>query len=219
MDLSKQIFISTCIFLSFACLSQEDSEEKKLFSFAGRAKILGFVIIEDEWIRSFSIGGELIFKDEFSLVADIVHLRYKHEREVPKTQGDYSNYDEYWQKDARNYLAFELRYFPKFVQFENVRYYLNTYSKVGGRFLHTQDLYPLEENEIERLNSNFHDFGSSIGAKIGDPFGIDVNIGAAYRNELKNEDRYHMDGSTTYHSNVNDARWLPNIRVSFFLHL
>ena len=203
----------------FLHAQENDSDSAKLFSFAGRAKILGFCFIEDEWIRAFSIGGELILKDEISFVADIVHMRYKHEREVPKTPGDYTNYDEYWQKDARNYVAFELRYYPKFVQFENVRYYLNTYSKVGGRFLHTQDLYPLNENEVERLNSHFHDFGTSIGAKIGQRFGFDINLGAAYRNELKNEDRHQTDGSTSYHSNVRHARWVPNIRASFYLHL
>lgn len=186
-----------------------------------RAKVLGMVFIEDEWARAFSAGTELIFYHHLGVVADIVHMRWKHEREVP-INGSYSEgYNEYWQKDARNYMAFELRYYPIYRGDWAWTPYINTYSKVGRRFLHTHELYPLDsKSEVYRLNSSFYDFGTSLGVRYEEgSFGADVNIGAAYRNELKNEDYFHENGSWSYASNIRHARWIPNIRFSFFLIL
>ena len=184
-----------------------------------RAKALSMFMIEDYLITGLSAGAEVQFFDKFSIVVDIVNLRYRNEEEVPINPPESSPYNEYWQKDIRTYLAFETRYYPSFLQFDMWRFYLNGYSKVGGRFLHTQDLYPLKEDQLERLNSNFFDFGSSLGFRFGYWWGFDFNVGAAYRNETKNEDFHHIDAPSTYTKDVNDARWVPNIRASFYFNL
>lgn len=214
----KPVCILAFLLIVQTSVAQKEEELKQSnVAIAVRAKVLGFVFIEDEWARSFSAGIEVTLFHHLGVVADIVHFRYKHEREVP-INGSYNNgYDEYWQKDARNYCALEIRYYPFHTPKMIWNPYLNVYSKVGRRFLHTHELYPLEsESEVYRLNSSFYDLGTSLGVKWNkNIFGWDLNIGAAYRDELKAEDIYHEDESWTYTNNVRDARWVPNIRFSF----
>jgi hypothetical protein len=183
-----------------------------------RFKALAMVAIEDEWAGAVSAGIEFRFFEQFSVLADIVHFSYKHEREVP-INGDVTNYDEYWQKDGRSYGAFELRYYPTFLKWGKFQLYFNGFSKIGKRFLHTENLYPLQDGEAERLNSSIRDFGTSIGFQAGSTWGFDLNLGAAYRNEIKSEDIFHTNGPTTYTSGVHDDRWLMNIRISLFFNL
>lgn len=185
-----------------------------------RGKVLGYVIIEDIWVRSFSIGSEVKFNNHFSLSADLVHFRWKFEKEVYPTPGNYDDYLEYALYDARNYVALEARYYPfNFKPTVKYKPYFTAISKVGGRFLHIQDEYPPDKNEVIRLNSDFKDVGASLGLQIGQKWGFDVNMGAAYRWETKNEDIFLTDDKTQYTQNVADNRWVYNIRVNFFLNL
>jgi hypothetical protein len=185
-----------------------------------RGKALGFVIIEDHWVRSFSAGGEIRFNEQFSLCADIVHFRWKNEREVYSEPGNYENYEEYALFDARNYIAFEARYYPTiFPKTALVKPYLNALGKIGGRFIHIQDDYPPDDMEVIRLNSDFQDLGASLGIQIGRKWGFDVNLGAAHRWETKNEDIYRENMANLYTKEIPDNRWVFNMRVQFFLNL
>lgn len=183
-----------------------------------RAKALGFFILEDKWVRSFSAGTELRFYDQFSIVIDIVHLRYRNETEV-YTTSDFSEYTEFSEYDSRNYLATELRYYPAYFSSYSYRPYINVYSKFGKRNLHLEDDFPLKEGTLLNLNSQFYDFGSSLGLEVGKRFGFDFNLGLGHRFETKSEDFYHEDGSKTFTKDVPDYRWTPTIRFQFYWNL
>lgn len=213
------VILFTSVFTSKLVSAQSDSIKSQPFDFLLRAKVLGFVIIEDRWVRSFSIGGELRYKDRFSFTADLVHFRWKYEKEVYKTPGNYEDYDEFALFDARNYIALEARYYPKIGKTNFYRPYANIFSKIGGRFLHIQDKYPPDINEVIRLNSDFKDLGASLGLQFGGNFGFDVNMGVAYRFELKNEDIYQQDGNIAYTHDVQKNNWIFNIRMNFYLNL
>ena len=215
-----KLFISILIcIVSFTSVGQSENEYRR-FEYFLRAKALGFVIIEDIWVRSFSIGTEIRYNKRFSLVADLVHFRWKYEKEVYKTPGNYTDYDEFALYDARNYIALELRNYPQISKLSDFyQPYINLYSKFGGRFIHVQDNYPLENNEVYRMNSDFYDFGASMGMQIGEKIGFDFNIGAMHRWETQAEDIYQEDGSTLYTKDVITNRWSPNIRVNFFYNL
>lgn len=212
--ISLLVFIAVSLLTSNSALSQE--EKPRNVEYILRAKALGFVIIEDLWVRSFSIGGELRFRERFSLTADLVHFRWKFEEEVHYDTTNYSNYDEYALYDARNYVAFELRYYPVKAIKDNYRPYLNIFSKIGRRHLHIQENYPSKHDQVIRLNSDFYDLGSAIGLSIGKTFGFDFNMGAVYRWETKSEDIFQKNADPLYTSNVAHNRWDFNIRVSFF---
>lgn len=218
-------FNKTLLFVFISCFrviifAQKDTANARNLEFLIRGKVLGYVIIEDTWVRSFSIGGEAKINRHFSLSADLVHFRWKFEKEVYPFSGNYNDYFEYALFDARNYLAFEARYYPlKVDQIYRFKPYVAAVSKVGGRFIHIQDDYPPDENEVIRLNSDFKDLGTSLGIQIGNSWGFDVNMGASYRWETKNEDIFINTNYTQYSSNVKDQRWVYNIRINFFVNL
>jgi len=147
----KSILYVLLFLQSFFAQSQNEESDKNMEYFL-RAKVLGFVIIEDIWVRSFSIGTEIRYNKRYSLVADLVHFRWKYEKEVYTTPGNYEDYTEFALYDSRNYIALEFRYYPQFNKLSNFyQPYLNIYSKFGARFIHVQDNYPLDKNEIYRL--------------------------------------------------------------------
>lgn len=194
-----------------------DHGEKINLEFMIRAKALGFVIIEDHWVRTFSVGFELRASERFSVVMDAVHFRWMHEYE---TYPPPNPYIEYRQWDPRNYIAIEARYYPSLgIMPEDTRLYLTCFSKFGTRRVYCEELYTLEEGEVHALHSDFHDIGPAIGFQLGRRFGLDVNMGAAYRQEVKSEEIYHENAPYTYTYNVWDRRWIYNIRVNFFLNI
>ena len=212
-----KVFFILLMCINCLCSFGQDENEYRRFEYFIRAKPIGFVIIEDIWVRSFSIGTEIRYNKRFSFVADLVHFRWKYEKEVYLTPGNYDEYDEFALYDARNYVALEFRYYPQIYKLSDFyQPYVNIYSKIGGRFIHVQDAYPLEKNEVYRMNSDFQDFGASLGMQIGDKLGFDFNIGAMHRWETQAEDIFQEDGSTVYTKDVNANRWSPNIRVNFF---
>lgn len=213
---------SKCFYLLFALITihlQTFSQEKERnIECILRGKALGFFIIEDRWVQSFSAGTELRFYDQFSIVLDFVHFRYRNETEVYTTP-DFSEYDEYSEFDARNYLATELRYYPSYFSTFKYRPYINVYSKFGKRNLYLEENYPLKEGTLFKLNSDFFDLGASLGMSIGKRFGFDFNLGFAHRFESKSEQFYHENESITYTYNVPNNRWTPNVRVQFYWNL
>ena len=203
---------------SFAQDGDEPKVETKNFEFLLRSKFLSFVIIEDLWPRSHSVGGEFRFGERVSFVADLVHFRWKFEEEVFDLP-DPDQYSEYNKLDSRNYVAFEIHHYPQFVSFGELKMYYAAFSKVGRRHVEVEDQYPTKEEETYRLNGSFYDVGGAVGVQIGRRFGVDINLGAAYRNETKSEDIFHVDLPPTYTHNVSDDRWLFNIRVNMFWNL
>jgi hypothetical protein len=142
------------------------------------------------------------------------------EEEVPITPGDYSKYDEYALYDARNYVALELKYFPRFNWLDQVyRPYISLLSKIGGRYLHVQDEYPKSNNLVYHLNSDFKDLGPCLGLHFGEQWGVDVSLGAVYRWEVKAEDIYRVDLPVLYTQDVHHNVWRMNIRANLFYNL
>ena len=185
--------------------------------FIVRAKALGFCIIEDNWVRTFSAGFELKAAHRFSIVADAVHFRWMHEQEVNPPPVPY---DEWKRFDPRNYAAFELRYYPSLI-FMPVKssLYITCFAKFGTRRIYHEPQYVLVEGDVRSMHSDFHDIGPAIGITLGKRFGFDLNMGAAYRQEVKSETIVHINAPDTYTYNVWTKRWLFNIRVNFFLNL
>ena len=159
------LFVIPCRGQKNACAAYDDGHyAPQPFEVMIRGKALGFVIIEDRWIRSFSAGAEFRFFEQFSLTCDVVHTRWKYEEEVyadPINQPD--NYDEYAKLIPRNYLAVEARYYPLLLHFDQTRFYINGYGKFGKRRVYVQDKYPVEDNEVYRSHGTFQDVGGAIG--------------------------------------------------------
>ena len=207
------------LFTNTTFSQQEGLPTEKGTEFILRGKALSMVIIEDRWLSSISLGIELRIKERFSIVADAVYSRYKYEEEV-YFGNNYEKYTEFSKYDTRNYLAFEIRYYPKLNWVSNEwKWYINLFSKIGKRNLHVQDQFPREEGDVYRLNGNFNDIGSSIGVQAGKRFGVDFNVGVAYRTESRTEEVFHDQAPFTINEVNNEQRWIGNVRFHFYYNL
>ncbi|TNE54902.1 MAG: hypothetical protein EP338_05495 [Bacteroidetes bacterium] len=206
-----------CIFLltPYQSKAQEVEYSPEKFDFLLRGKALGIFIIEDLWVRSFSLGGELRIHDQASLVVDLVHFRWRKEREVYPDPLNTEVYDEYSQSDPRNYLAVELRYLlfkeklgPQWTP------YVGMLSKIGTRKIWTEELYPLEDGEIIHQQSNFYDLGSAFGIAFGERYGIDFSAGAVLRTEKGTS--WILENQEELKGPVNDRTWQGVVRLNLF---
>ncbi|WP_341901066.1 hypothetical protein [Fluviicola taffensis] len=194
--------------------SQDNSPAK----FYLRGKAMTMVVIEDNWYSGISLGAEYRFHKCFSVVLDAVHYSNKSEREVSKN-GDVSDYDEYAQRDRRNYLAIEFKYhFIQFKKWNNSSLYFNVYSKIGAHSIRTEDKYPLKENERYHLNGNFEDVGISLGININftHNFGMDINLGACRRFEKQSYWKTDDNLNLVYSPQKTLNEFRPNIRLNFY---
>lgn len=212
----KFIAVFSLLLFTIHCTFAQDS--KMPIEFLARGKALGFVIIEDVWVRSFSVGTEVKLYEQFSLAVDVVHFRWRKEEEVYfGTDFDKSgNYTEYSQYDPRNYLALEGRYYPSFLQKMKFKPYLTILGKWGKQKTYLEDKYPIKEGTILRSHTRFLDLGPSLGFSYGERFGIDVNVGAVYRQATRSEDIFHLNQPVSFIHDVQQNEWIPNIRVNFF---
>lgn len=213
--MKKITLVLICLLISALSLKAQDHTEAKFYL---RGKAMTMVAIEDNWFSSISLGAEYRFHKRFSIVLDAVHYSRKFEREVPKNN-DVSDYDEYDQRDRRNYLALELKYhFVQFKKWNNSSLYFNLYSKTGARQIRTDGKYPLEKNETYHLNGNFADVGLSLGVMMNftQNFGLDLNIGACHRFERHSYWKTDDEMNTVYFPQRAYNQFLPNIRLNFF---
>jgi hypothetical protein len=212
----RHFFFTLLLVCSTNCLfaKREPVTDLKNFEFLVRGKALGFVFIEDVWARSFSIGTEFRFREQFSFSADIVHFRWRFEYEpYPPPKPFY----EYSQCDARNFLILEFRWYPLLRNNGTVaKPFITLFSKIGKRHLETEPGYELNEGDAFTLQSRFYDSGIGLGTQIGGKWGLDVHIGSAYRTEKKSESIFHANADPTYTSNVLDYQWLVNMRLNFY---
>jgi hypothetical protein len=181
----------------------------------GRAKALAYVIGEDLWPIGVSIGVERKFHPHFSWVFDIAHFKWIIEREV-RDYPDAEEYDEYAQRDGRNFLYGEFRYYP-FREYNNRinHIYISAYSKLGIRHLRNDENFPLSEDfEPIQIKSKFADVGLNIGYALGTSVTVDINIGYAYRWEIKNQELYRTIGPSEFQYGVKDNRWVMGSRFT-----
>ncbi len=180
-----------------------------------RGKVFSFVILEDVWPTGVSIGVERKFHPHFSWIFDLAHFRWKFEREVYDLP-DPDEYSEYAQRDARNFLYAEFRYYPFFeysTRFNH--FYVSAYSKLGVRYLRNQEKFPLREDfEPILIKSKFTNFGLNVGFMIGTKVLLDFNMGPAYRMEIKNQELYRTTGPSEFQNGVKDYRWVVGSRLT-----
>ncbi|MBL0315752.1 MAG: hypothetical protein IPP69_08220 [Flavobacteriales bacterium] len=193
-----------------------DSTRKPITPIEIRLKALGFVIIEDEWVGSLAFGAEWPFGRKYSLVTDIVHLRWRHEREFynqPKPE----DYVEYGQTDRKNYFTVELRRYMFNSKNTWNRFYIAGWHKSGIRKIQSEDLYLDEDNDIVQQHSHFFDAGGSLGYKFGKPcWYFDVSLGYGYRWEcIDQQEIFHTISEREFRHDLRHDRSTFHIRVNF----
>lgn len=184
-----------------------------------RAKALGMVIIEDLWVRSFSVGTEYRFANQFAVSADYVHFRWRREAEVYTNPGSSEDYDEYSQYEPRNYWAFQLKWYPRaFFDFNGVQPYVSLMYKNGGHKLYNQEKYPIQENSLIGISGQFHDFGLTVGLLTSGIVGGDISFGWRQRTEHRVEEYHHTDAASTF-TEINEVKYGPVLRINAYVKI
>ncbi len=218
------MLINRICILAFLLLSTITAAQKPVGRFPQsevffRAKALGMVIIEDLWVRSFSVGTEYRFANQFAISADYVHFRWRREAEVYKTPGNYEDYDEYSQYEPRNYWAFQLKWYPRaFFDFNGVQPYVSLMYKNGGHKLYNEEKYPLGENTIIGMSGQFHDFGLTVGVLTSGIVGGDISFGWRQRTEQRVEEYHHVNGASTF-TEINEVKYGPVLRLNAYVKI
>ncbi len=184
-----------------------------------RAKALGMVIIEDLWVRSFSVGTEYRFANQFAVSADYVHFRWRGEEEVYTTPGSTEDYDEYSRYEPRNYWAFQLKWYPRaFFDFNGIQPYVSLMYKNGGHKLYLEEGYPDFDNGLIGISGQFHDFGLTVGMLTSGIVGGDISFGWRQRTEHRVEEYYHVDGASTF-TEINEVKYGPVLRINAYVKI
>lgn len=185
-----------------------------------RAKALGMVIIEDWWVRGLSIGGEYRIAHQFGFSADYVNFRQRYEEEVHDVPDQPDYYNEYSQYDARNYWAFQLKWYPyAYFDLWGVQPYVSVLAKVGGRKLYNQDKYPLQDGKtLVGISGDFYDLGVAFGVLTSGPWGADISLGFRQRTEHRWEETYHEDMPSTFQE-INEVKYNAVLRVNGYIKL
>lgn len=205
------------IFYIILFLSAYNSKAQLSLEFLVRGKALSFVLIEDNWATSVSVGTEVRLYDKISFLVDLVYFRRRFEEEV-FDQPNSNHYSEYSQLDTRRYLAFEFRYFlPRNIPDTIFRPYVNVFNKWGKREWRTEDKFPLKDGDLYQMFAPITDIGTSIGLTTGESrFGVDFNIGIAYRFESQNIETYLTNGALLYEYNKDVSAFRGNMRLNFY---
>jgi hypothetical protein len=220
-QINKNSIILLVAFLLFANFGQgqdDTSDKVKNFEFLVRGKALSMVAIEDNWATAVSVGTEVRLFNTFSFVADLVYYRNRLETEVYENWPDTEQYTEYAQLDTRRYLAFEFRYFiPRKITDPKLRPYVNVFNKFGNRDWRTEDEFPLEDGDLYQMFASITDIGTSFGLTTGaSRFGVDFNLGIAYRFETQNTETFQSSGPLLYDYKIDASKFRGNMRFNFY---
>jgi hypothetical protein len=190
------------------------SSEDRKFSIALRGKAFGFVIIEDNYFSTVTIGTELCLKGRHSLGIDFTYFGWQYETDNSQDSPLYETYE------RRTYAYFDYRY--RFLAYKSIDLYVNLYDKIGT-YHEWRDGVAEGYNFLEKpfLNNKtdgtFNQAGLGIGIKKyakGGRFYVDLsaNVGKLFTN----------NNTVTYNDSLNiiDRKYgVQNDRTIFYMRL
>jgi len=181
-----------------------------------RVKALGFVIIEDLFVGSLAVGAEWPLGNKYSIITDIVHLRWREEREL-YNQPNPDDYVEYAQIDRKNYYVIEARRYIFNHRNRWNKMYLSAWHKGGIRRIESEQLYLKRDHDIIQQHSHFYDIGGALGVKLGEPcWYFDISMGCGFRREfITEQELYHPGQYQEFKHNITDNRYMFHIRINF----
>ena len=148
------------------------SENDKNFSLIVRGKVAGFVIIEDNYFSTATIGTELLFKGRHSLGIDYTYFGWQYEHDNTEDKALYETYE----RRSYMYVDYKCRLFS----YKIFDFYFNMYDKYGTYHMWQEgvtDGYNTWEKPwlADKTDGTFNQVGAGLGVKLylSDRFYID----------------------------------------------
>ena len=150
------------------------SELDKKFSIALRGKVAGFVIIEDNYFSTATIGAELLFKGRHSLGIDYTYFGWQYEHDNTEDEALYETYE----RRSYMYVDYKCRLFS----YKIFDIYFNMFDKYGTYHMWQEGVTAGYNNWekpwlADKTDGTFNQVGAGLGAKVylSDRFYIDVS--------------------------------------------
>ena len=223
----KNVLILFLLLASFALSAQEAEQSNKSILLRGKAST--FFIIEDIYFNNWNIGLEYRFAERHSIGIDFVHFRWRFEHDI-YIDGMETGYgpDSY---SRRRYLLVDYRYYPfkGLMNSHKIDPYINPFVKMGRRKVWTNEPNTFyTDNDfmnIRNQRSDFTDYGLALGLNYNftenDRIGLDVNIGAVYRElRILYEEQYDYDTEVfNERFSGNHSYWKFHMRLNLYFKL
>lgn len=153
------------------------SETDKNFSFAVRGKLFGFVIIEDNYFSTATLGTEFLIKGRHSLGVDFTYFGWQYEKDDIQDSPLYETYE------RRTYFYFDYKY--RFLSYKKLDFYFNLYDKIGTYHMWQEGVsegYNTWEKPWlnDKIDGTFNQVGAGLGFKsyFSEQFYIDISANA-----------------------------------------
>jgi len=133
------------------------------FSIALRGKLFGFVVIEDNYFSTATIGTELLFKGRHSLGVDFTYFGWQYERDDSEDKALYETYE------RRAYLYMDYKY--RVWSFRRADVYFNLYGKTGSYHMWHEGVaegYNFWEKPFlaDKTDGVFREAAAGLGVKL-----------------------------------------------------
>lgn len=190
------------------------SSDDTKFSIALRGKLFGFVIIEDNYFSTATIGTEFCLKGKHSLGIDFTYFGWQYETDNSEDSPLYETYE------RRTYAYLDYRY--RFLAYRSIDLYVNLYDKMGT-YHEWRDGVAEGYNFLKKpflnnkIDGTFNEAGLGIGIKKyaeGGRFYVDLsaNVGKLFTN----------NNTVTYNDSLNiidRQSGVKNDRTIFYMRL
>jgi hypothetical protein len=185
-----------------------------------RGKIFGFVIIEDVFVATGTLGLEYKFAKRHSIGSDIIWTKHWYENDSTNqvTGEDYGS--GFWQDDTRLNFMVDYRFYFS-IRNEKCKYrglYLSTFHRRGTMKWRSCDDYVFRSGEYIRKDAIVRDLGLAIGLRLGgdrcDRWGFDTSFGIAHRNKVEDYQKYESSTEVEYVTDEKSISWIPVIRFN-----
>ena len=224
MSTNKVLFVFLFLFSFYSTIFAQEEEQykyslKEHLSFNLRGKVFSFVIFEDEYFLTGTLGWEILYNKRHSLGIDATYFRWRYEHDDDKDVAMWENYERrtYWHVD----------YKFKFLDIKNKQFYLNIYDKIG---YYKMWYKPQEYNFINtdttflrsKTTGTFNEPGIGIGIRSNfneSRFGWDLSANVAKRFNVNDVLTY--DGppvSSQFIADQKNESILFYMRLNLFYH-
>jgi hypothetical protein len=192
-----------------------------------RGKIFGFVIIEDVFVATGTLGLEYKFAKRHSIGSDVIWTKYWHENDSTNEATGEEYGSGYMQQDTRFNLNVDYRFYF-YIRNEKCAYrglYISTFHRRGTMKWRSCDGYEFASGEDIQRDAVIRDLGLAIGWRVGGDrcgrWGFDTSFGMAERTKIEDSEKYISPVQTEIVLNDRTESWIPvfrlNVTYSFIL--
>ncbi len=197
------------------------SSVDKNFSIALRGKLFGFVIIEDNYFSTFTLGTEFLMKGRHSLGLDFTFFGWQNEHD---NTGDTALYETY---ERRTYAYVDYKY--RFLSYKIFDFYINLYDKMGTYHMWHEGVsegYNFWEKPSlsDKVDGTFNQVGAGLGLKcyIGNRFYVDVSANGGKLFSKNNTLTYDKDkdgSDVQYNVKTNQDIFYMRLNLGYKLYM